>query len=426
MKEMSNREIYELEQQQKGAHQAIYGDGGGPNNGGFDWFSKLTVIGIIFCVIGIGIQRLSKPRPVKPIRITDPITDKDELGQTGQDSELSNSTSSSDISPMKPKSFRERETARSTPSMSRSSTRQTQPKLKKNEPPQFNSTGQLDSFPRSMSIDCLQTNQDGTRLYAGVNEMVIEYDLNTGERLREFIGHEGEITSLSVFDQSEKLITGSNDKTAIIWDLETGQRLHRLSENNTVDAVAGSLDGKLVATAALFKNPQVWSAETGAPLRQTKIESWPKNSNINALTFDNSGKFLIGGGTSYNSHIWNVSNGRQKGLIQAHKNQRVLDLAISPDGDSLLMLDAAGVKIFDTRRSQEQLSIEFKTPKRMQVLFTDGGRRFVAFDSVYDLKDGNLLSRAELPRSCRTVTATPDGSRFIYATSRSIEVIEGQ
>lgn len=433
MREMSNREIAEAQQQQRDTHAAIYGEESarkhfpngnhGPDNEGFGWFNKLAVVVVGVCVIGIGIQSMTKPKG-DPV-IVDPERDKESDKTVSGKTQLEPSVSQ-ELLPFTPKESRARELENA--AMARTQPKRSQsPRIikspKKKEPPKFDSTGQLASFSSSMTIDCLQTNDDGTILYAGVNEIVIEYDLSTGQQLREFAGHDGEITSLDVFDQSQKLITGSSDKTAIVWDLESGQQLHRLSENNTVGAVAGSRDGKLVATAALFKNPQVWSVEKGERLSRTNIESWPWNSKINALTFDDEAKYLIGGGTSYNSHIWMVSTGRQKGQIQAHKNQYVLDLALSPDGDSLVMLDASGVKIFSTKRYQEQLSIDFDAPRRMQVTVTDDGSRFVAVDGIYNMEDGRMLSQADIPlRTCRTVTATPDGNRFIYATSRAIEV----
>lgn len=288
-------------------------------------------------------------------------------------------------------------------------------------------TGTLAQFARASTIDVLQTNDAGTRLYAAVNEEVVEFDLRTGQRIREFAGHTKNVTSLDVFGDGKKLITGSADKTAIIWDLTTGERLKMLPESNGVGAVAGSDDGRLVATAPQFKNPQIWSVQTGRPQPRVKIDSWPWNSAINALTFDRADKRLLGGGTSYNTHVWDVKSGRQQGVLQANKNQRVLGLSISRDGKHLVMLDAVGVKVFDTFRFKESFSVDVSARYGAHVTASDDSSRFFAIDSVYDLKTGELLGRADIPLSqCRTVTATPDGNRFIYATSRSIEVVSSQ
>ena len=285
-------------------------------------------------------------------------------------------------------------------------------------------TGQLAQFASASSIDVLQTNDAGTKLYASVDDEVIEYDLRTGAQVREFAGHTGDIKSLDVFGEDKRLVTGSADKTAIIWDLTTGDRLKMLPESNVVGAVAGSDDGKLVATAPLFKNPQIWSVQTGRSLPRAKLDSWPWNSAIKALTFDPSGRRLLGGGTSYNTHIWSVTDGRQQGVLQANKNQHVLGLSYSRDGKNLVMLDATGIKVFDDSRFKENFSLEVSARYGAHVTAAADSKRFFVIDSVYDISTGELLSRADIPLSqCRTVTATPDGNRFIYATSRSIVVV---
>lgn len=292
---------------------------------------------------------------------------------------------------------------------------------------QFGFTGQLAKFQRAMTIDCAQTNDAGTRLYAGVDDKVVEFDLKTGERLREFVGHTKAIKSLDVFGGDQKLVTGGADKTAIVWDLESGERLHQLAESGVVGAVAGSNDGRLVATAPLSKNPQVWSAETGRRMPRTKIESWPWNSKINALVFDTRGRRLFGGGTSYNARVWNVSNGREQSVLAAHKNQRVRGLAISPDGRSVVMLDDGGVKVYDAAKLKERFTMDVSAQFGAHVLVSADNSRFFAMDGVYDLMDGRLLEKVDIPlRDCRVVTATPDGQRFIFATSLSIEVVARQ
>jgi len=288
-------------------------------------------------------------------------------------------------------------------------------------------TGQLAQFARPSSIDLLQTNDAGTKLYAAVGDTVIEYDLRTGKQIREFSGHSGDVKSLDVFGEDKSLVTGSADKTAIIWDLTSGDRLKMLPESNAVVAVAGSDDGKLVATAPQFKNPQIWSVQTGRPQPRVKIESWPWNSFIKALTFDRAGKNLLGGGSSYTTHVWNVRDGRQLGILHARKNRYVLGLSVSRDNKYLVMLDASGIKVFDTSNSKEKFSVDVSTSSGAHVTADVDSKRFFAMDSVYDLKTGELLGRADIPLGqCRTITATPDGNRFIYATLRSIEVVSSQ
>jgi len=44
-------------------------------------------------------------------------------------------------------------------------------------------------------------------------------------------GHTGEIVSLNFNAEGDKILTGSFDKTAMIWDPRTGECIHILDEH---------------------------------------------------------------------------------------------------------------------------------------------------------------------------------------------------
>ena len=54
------------------------------------------------------------------------------------------------------------------------------------------------------------------------------WDLETGKEHITLKGHEGEIVSLNFNADGDKILTGSFDKTAILWDTRTGDMIHVL------------------------------------------------------------------------------------------------------------------------------------------------------------------------------------------------------
>jgi len=44
-------------------------------------------------------------------------------------------------------------------------------------------------------------------------------------------GHKGEIVSLHFNAEGDKILTGSFDKTAMVWDTRTGKCIHVLAEH---------------------------------------------------------------------------------------------------------------------------------------------------------------------------------------------------
>src|ERR1700722_5680220 len=61
-----------------------------------------------------------------------------------------------------------------------------------------------------------------------------------------------------------RVVTASDDKTARVWDAETGKPVGApLQHQQTVNIAAFSPDGRRVVTASVDNTPGVWGADTG-------------------------------------------------------------------------------------------------------------------------------------------------------------------
>ena len=77
------------------------------------------------------------------------------------------------------------------------------------------------------------------RLVTGSNDYTVRlWDLETGEQLRAFTGHAGEVRSVAVTGDG-RLVTGSDDRTARLWDLETGEELRAFSGHEELGQLRG-------------------------------------------------------------------------------------------------------------------------------------------------------------------------------------------
>ncbi len=77
-------------------------------------------------------------------------------------------------------------------------------------------------------------------------------------------GHGSWLSSVAWSPDGKRLATGSRDKTAKVWDTETGKEVLTLSgHGGEVPSVAWSPDGKRLATGSLDSTAKVWDAETG-------------------------------------------------------------------------------------------------------------------------------------------------------------------
>ncbi len=92
------------------------------------------------------------------------------------------------------------------------------------------------------------------------------------------------------FDATSRLVTGAATGQIALWSIPSGKRLHHLRElGASVDAVAFSPDGNLVAAGSHDGALQIWDTRSGALQSQLN----PRHSKILALEFDPRSELLL-------------------------------------------------------------------------------------------------------------------------------------
>lgn len=174
---------------------------------------------------------------------------------------------------------------------------------------------------------------------AGKGGIIYLWDLNYSEKPRAFTGHTGHIWGLAFSPDGKRLVSGSSDKTARIWDVEAGEEIATLplAEPITTRALAFSPCGSVIA-GGMFGQLYVWCAEK---LTLLKTIAQPEDSpRPYALTFSPCGQYLASGtwwvkGMQHMAiRLWDVATGENIHTFWGHTTD-VQSLAFSPDGTLL-------------------------------------------------------------------------------------------
>lgn len=143
-------------------------------------------------------------------------------------------------------------------------------------------------------------------------------------------GHTGAVTALAFVGDGRTLVTAAADKTARVWDVNSGKETRALEHGGALFAVAATADGRLIATAG-EDGAAVWEAATGKRLLQLRGHKGA----VAAVAFAPDGGRLATGGYDGTARLWDAKDGKAAGVLEV-KDVRVTSLAFTPDGKRLL------------------------------------------------------------------------------------------
>jgi WD40 repeat protein len=99
----------------------------------------------------------------------------------------------------------------------------------------------------------------------------------------------------------KRVVTVSDDKTARLWDADSGKELFVLrGHQNGVGQGAFSPDGKLVATASYDRTARLWDAATGQQVATLKGHKYT----VSGLLFSPDGQWLVTIADNSQARLW--------------------------------------------------------------------------------------------------------------------------
>ena len=111
---------------------------------------------------------------------------------------------------------------------------------------------------------------DGRRALSGSDDNTLRlWDLETGETLRTLEGHTHWVSAVAVLADGRRALSGSDDHTLGLWDLETGATLGTLKgHTHSVSAVAVLADRRRALSGSDDNTLRLWDIETGECLAE--------------------------------------------------------------------------------------------------------------------------------------------------------------
>jgi WD40 repeat protein len=168
---------------------------------------------------------------------------------------------------------------------------------------------------------------DGNRLFIGGSMECYIWNLysNKVQTLNEGHSNPFIIWAVAVTPDGKFAISVSADRTGILWNLKTGQKIIDLKRHySDVETVAISPDGKYAITGSNDKTCIIWNLKTHRIERIFKKHQ----ARVNSVSINPNGKFAISKSIDDNCILWNIRNG-----LQIKTFKEVKTVFVSPDGN---------------------------------------------------------------------------------------------
>lgn len=183
-------------------------------------------------------------------------------------------------------------------------------------------------------VRSIDVSKDGQRVITGSFDYTARlWNFGDQAEIAVLDGHDGPVTSAQFLPDGHRALTTSDDGTAILWDISSAepQELKTLKghqhkvmasavDQAGVRALTGGWDGMVI----------LWDLETGDAVR--RLES---SAAVNTVAFLNDGAWVAGGGHDGKVNIWQVSDGALVGRLEGHA-LGITSMTASEDGLMLI------------------------------------------------------------------------------------------
>ncbi len=264
----------------------------------------------------------------------------------------------------------------------------------------------------------LRATQKGLLLVEGLTRVpgpiIVDKEWAMVNSLRDPVSHmdhPGSVFSIAFSPDGSRVVSGSADYTARVWEAATGDQIAVMRLGNTVNSVVFSPDGLWVATGSSDGTARVWNVATGI-----EISRVAHGGPVRAVAFSSDGSRVVSGSEDGILRVWQAGTGDL--VAQMAHTGAVLAVAFSPDGSRVVSGSQDGTaRVWDVATQGEVAHTMYNGAVNAVAFSPDGLRVVSGSDDgtarVWVAASGAIISQITHEGPVWAVAFSPDGLRVV-------------
>ena len=188
-----------------------------------------------------------------------------------------------------------------------------------------------------------------------------------------FNGHTGKIISVAISSDNTFIISGSEDKTIRIWDVESAECIKILEGHTSrVQSIALSKNNQFVVSGSFDKTVRLWDRGTGESIKTFCGHSYF----VTSVDISPNNKYIVSSGCEdKTARIWDVETGECRHVLDM--GEEVKSVCFSNDNQFVLSGDSYFFKLWDVETGHCTTEIKGRAGSSVKVALSSNGKYIV-------------------------------------------------